>query len=90
MERAMLARMSYFPWDKPRADQNISCRCYLHPRCSLVRTHARWSEAMMIRWFILGVTPDMVADAAAHRALAARVEAEAAEARGAPALDVAS
>ena len=90
MERAMLARITYFPWDKPRADQNISCRCYLHPRCSLVRTHARWSEAMMIRWFILGVTPDMVADAAAHRALAARVEAEAAEARGAPALDAAS
>ena len=44
----------------------------------------------MIRWFILGVTPDMVADAAAHRALAARVEAEAAEARGAPGLDAAS
>ena len=57
------------------------------------RRQVRWSEQMMVRWFIIGSAGERaVADAAAHRALAPLVEAEAAvtaEAAAARGLDVA-
>ena len=45
------------------------------------RRQVRWSEQMMVRWFIIGSVGDRaVADAAAHCALAPLLEKEAAAA----------
>jgi hypothetical protein len=68
----MLCRITYRPIEMPPEKQVITCKCFRHRNCRLGRSHHRWSEQMMLRWFWLGMLR-AAPDADAHLALAREI-----------------
>ena len=61
-----LGRITTWPKDKDKQLRSISCKCYLHPKCSSAAKKVKvCSEETLLRWLLSGHLPD--SDASSDR-----------------------
>lgn len=53
-----LAKLNYFPVDRPLAQQSLSIRCYLHPNCSVMIPRRYVEESEILAWICSARQPE--------------------------------
>ena len=49
-----LGRLATFPDSLPMEGRSVSCRCYMHLACSIVRMRATYTDEALLRWWFAG------------------------------------
>ena len=49
-----LGRLATFPDSLPMEGRSVSCRCYMHLACSIVRMRAAYTDEALLRWLFEG------------------------------------
>lgn len=48
----VLGRLTSWPEEKPVELRSVSCRCRMHPRCSVTKARRRITDAQLVAWLV--------------------------------------
>lgn len=74
VEQRYLGRLAVWPWHEVPAKQRVTCTCYMHRKCSIIRPRLQVRDEVYVKWLLSGI-PENAADvrglhttAASHKA----------------------
>ena len=57
-----IGRVTTWPRERPMHARSVSCRCYVHPRCSFAKPRRAIDDNDLLSWLLTGVVDPSIVD----------------------------